>query len=124
MNSALRGSAPSLALSLIPILHHSITSPLSVADKNGDDAQQDKKQNDDQRNEAVAGHPFLITQRTKSLDSARGQVTDQFWIGRGRASKLIAQPAQQRRQIILPDAQFIVMFRRGRSFGQENDEEQ
>ena len=77
--------------------------------ENGDDSEQREEQNDDQGDEAIASDALFVAQRTKSLDPARGQITDQPGIGGGRAAKLVANAADKRGQII------FAQNRRGRT---------
>ena len=77
---------------------------LVMSHENLDDAQDDQEEKNYQGKEAVAGDTFFVTQRPESLDSARSQITDELGIGGRRPAKLVADPAQQRGQIVFAHA--------------------
>src|SRR5579871_3710512 len=73
---------------------------LMMLDVDENDSQQHGKQNRHEEDEAVSCYALFVTQRTQALNSARGEVVHEFGIVGGRPAEMVANPPEQRRQII------------------------
>ena len=82
-----------------------------MVDVNDNDPQQHRKQKRHKENKTIAGHTLFVTQRAQALDSAGGEIVHELGIGGGRPAEMIANAAEQRRQIVFAHSEVIVMFR-------------
>ncbi len=75
-------------------------------------AEQNRKQNERERDDAVARDALFVAQRAQALHAAGGEVIHQARVARGRPAKMIADAVPQRGQIVFAHAEFVENFRR------------
>src|ERR1041385_4148052 len=73
---------------------------LMSSEEDRDNAQQRQQQHDHQGDEAIAGDALFVSQGTQPLNAAGSQIADEPRISGGRPMEMIADPPEQRRQII------------------------
>lgn len=60
------------------------------------------------KNKAVAGDALLVTKRTKALDTAGREITDEFGIGRGRTTEMVLDSAEGSNDVVFSDAEIVI----------------
>ena len=75
----------------------------------GDDySPKDESEKNGKKNKAVAGDALLLTKRTKALDTAGREITDEFGIGRGRTTEMVLDSAEGSNDVVFSDAEIVI----------------
>src|ERR1039458_5747786 len=91
---------------------------LSVAVyEHGDDAEQDEKQHDRERDETVARNALLVAHRTEAVHATGGQIGDEPRIAGGRPAEMVPNAIEECRQIGVTHAEFVELIGGGGFIG-------
>src|ERR1043166_4352052 len=82
----------------------------------GDQPPQHGNQDEDEEDETIACHTFLVTKWAQPLDAARSEVIDQLGVVGRRTTKMCRPPLPKGGQVVFTHPEVVVMRYRGLLF--------